>query len=71
MRDTCPTVGLDRLLERAPAVDVGDRGAGVDGVDVLLRDPRNVLLRRAEVVVRIGRARVAGDRDDQLFHGGS
>src|SRR5262245_31181333 len=64
-------VGLDGLLERSAAVDVGDRGAGIDSVDVLLRHTRHVLLRRAERIVRIGRARIAGDGDDQLLHGRS
>jgi hypothetical protein len=63
-----PAVRLDRLLERSAAVDVRDRGAGTHCVDILLRHTRNVVLRRAEMVVRVGRARVAGDRDDQLFH---
>ena len=30
--------------------------------------PGDVLLRRAQRVVRVGRPRVAGDRDDELFH---
>ena len=64
-----PAVGLDGLFQCAAAVDMRDRGAGIDGVDVLLRHARDVLLHRAERVVRIGGAGVAGDRDDQLFHG--
>src|SRR5262249_4332407 len=63
-----PAVGLNRPLERAPAVDVRDRGAGIHCVDVLLRDPADVLLRRGKMGVRIGGARVAGDGGDQLFH---
>ena len=61
-------VGLDRFFQRAPAVDVRDRGAGLHRIDVLLRAAGDVLLRRAEVVVRVGGARVAGDGDDQFFH---
>ena len=61
-------VGLDRFLQRAAAVDVRDGGAGLGRIDVLLRAGRDVLLRRAEVVVRVGGARVAGHRDDQFFH---
>src|SRR5262249_11624549 len=61
-------VGLEGLLQRAAAVDVGDGGAGVHRVDILLGDAGDILLRRAEMVVRVGGARVTGDRDDQLFH---
>ena len=63
-----PAVRLDRLLEGATAVDVRDRRAGIHGIDILLRNTVDVLLRRAQMVVRIGRARVAGNGDDQLFH---
>ena len=47
---------------------MGDRGAGLDAVDILLRDAGDVLLRRAMMVDRIGGSRVAGDGDDQLVH---
>jgi hypothetical protein len=62
-------VRLHRLLERAAPVDVGDRGARLDAVDVLLRHAGDILLRRAQVVDRVGGARIARDRDDQFFHG--
>src|ERR1700704_1015447 len=62
-------VGLHRLFERAPPVDMRDGRAGIEPVDILLRNASDVLLRWAQIIDRIGGAGIARDGDDQLFHG--
>ncbi len=54
MRDTCrPSACID-FFEGTNAVDVGDGRAGLDAVEILLSHPFDVLLRRTQMIDRIG-----------------